>query len=111
MELRRILKAADGSISQSISNASAPAHGTEITGQKSSPSGTSSAGHGWWGGLVATASAAVKTAEAAVKEIQQNEEAKRWTQQVKGNVGALKGIGECDKDSPCLSLIGSTTTI
>lgn len=48
---------------------------------------------GWWGGIFATASAAVKTAEAAVKEIQQNEEAKRWAEQVKGNVGALRGFG------------------
>lgn len=52
-----------------------------------------SSGGGWWGGLIATASAAVKTAEAAVKEIQQNEEAKRWAEQVKGNVGALRGFG------------------
>ncbi|KFY00659.1 hypothetical protein V490_01248, partial [Pseudogymnoascus sp. VKM F-3557] len=51
------------------------------------------AGGGWWGGILATASAAVKTAEAAVKEIQQNEEAKRWAEQVKGNVGALRGFG------------------
>lgn len=48
---------------------------------------------GWWGGIFATASAAVKTAEAAVKEIQQNEEAKRWAEQVKGNVGVLRGFG------------------
>jgi hypothetical protein len=52
------------------------------------------AGGGWWGGIFATASAAVKTAEAAVKEIQQNEEAKRWAEQVKGNVGALRGFGK-----------------
>ncbi|TVY84146.1 Maintenance of telomere capping protein [Lachnellula suecica] len=52
-----------------------------------------SGGGGWWGGIFATASAAVKTAEAAVKEIQQNEEAKRWAEQVKGNVGALRGLG------------------
>lgn len=52
-----------------------------------------STGSSWWGGLIATASAAVKTAEAAVKEIQQNEEAKRWAEQVKGNVGALRGLG------------------
>jgi hypothetical protein len=52
-----------------------------------------SSGGGWWGGILATASAAVKTAEAAVKEIQQNEEAKRWAEQVKGNVGALRGLG------------------
>ncbi|KAI9783199.1 MAG: hypothetical protein M1839_004039 [Geoglossum umbratile] len=54
---------------------------------------TSPAGGGWWGGIFATATAAVKTAEAAVKEIQQNEEAKRWAEQVKGNVGALRGLG------------------
>ncbi|KAM3069314.1 hypothetical protein ACMFMG_010820 [Clarireedia jacksonii] len=52
-----------------------------------------STGGGWWGSVFATASAAVKQAEAAVKEIQQNEEAKRWAQQVKGNVGALRGFG------------------
>lgn len=58
-------------------------------------------GGGWWGGFMATASAAVKQAEAAVKEIQQNEEAKRWAEQVKGNVGALRGLGmssfNCDE--------------
>ena len=52
------------------------------------------AGGGWWGGIFATASAAVNTAQAAVKEIQQNEEAKRWAEQVKGNVGALRGLGK-----------------
>ncbi|KAI1103651.1 maintenance of telomere capping protein 1 [Jackrogersella minutella] len=55
-------------------------------------------GGGWWGGLFATASAtanaAMKQAEAAYKEIQQNEEAKKWADQVKGNVGALKGLGD-----------------
>jgi len=53
----------------------------------------SSGGGGWWGGIFATASAAVKTAENAVKEIQQNEEAKRWAEKVKGNVGVLRGFG------------------
>lgn len=50
-------------------------------------------GGGWWGGLFATASAAVKQAENAVKDIQNNEEAQRWAEQVRGNVGALKGLG------------------
>ncbi|KAJ5691040.1 hypothetical protein N7488_011775 [Penicillium malachiteum] len=50
-------------------------------------------GGGWWGGIFATASAAMKQAEAAVKEIQNNEEAQRWAQQVKGNVGALRDLG------------------
>ncbi|MCJ1309383.1 hypothetical protein MMC25_003042 [Agyrium rufum] len=50
-------------------------------------------GGGWWGGIFATASAAVKQAEALAKEIQKNEEAQRWAEQVKGNVGALRGFG------------------
>jgi Family of unknown function (DUF5427) len=55
------------------------------------------AGGGWWGGLLATAAstatAAVKQAEAAYKEIQQNQEAQRWADQVRGNVGALRNLG------------------
>jgi hypothetical protein len=58
------------------------------------PAETPAASGGWWGGIFATASAAVKTAEAAVKEIQKNEEAKRWAEQVRGNVGALRGLGK-----------------
>ena len=53
-----------------------------------------SGGGGWWGGIFATASAAVKQAEALAKEIQRNEEAQRWAEQVKGNVGALRGFGK-----------------
>lgn len=56
-----------------------------------------SSGGGWWGGILstatATATAAMKQAEAAAKSIQQNEEAKKWAEQVRGiNVGALKGF-------------------
>ena len=53
-----------------------------------------SSGGGWWGGIFATASAAVKQAEALAKEVQKSEEAQRWAEQVKGNVGALRGLGE-----------------
>ena len=52
-----------------------------------------SSGGGWWGGIFATATAAVKQAEALAKEIQKNEEAKKWAEQMKGNVGALRGFG------------------
>lgn len=52
-----------------------------------------SSGGGWWGGLLSTATAAMKQAEAAVKEIQKNEEAQKWAEQVKGNVGALRDLG------------------
>ena len=60
-----------------------------------------SSGGGWWGGLFATASAAVKQAEALAKEVQKSEEAQRWAEQVKGNVGALRGLGML----PCPILI------
>ncbi|KAL6714162.1 hypothetical protein ACLMJK_008656 [Lecanora helva] len=54
-----------------------------------------SSGGGWgWGSMFSSAaSAAVKQAEALAKEIRQNEEAQRWAEQVKGNVGALRGLG------------------
>jgi hypothetical protein len=48
---------------------------------------------GWWGGILSTATAAVKQAEAAYKEIQKNEEAQKWAQQVKGNVEVIRGLG------------------
>lgn len=60
------------------------------------------AGNSWWGGIfttaTATANAAMKQAGAAYKEIQQNEEAKKWADQVKGlsggiDVGALRHYG------------------
>lgn len=65
--------------------------GTVEQQQTTAPSG---GGGGWWGGILSTASAAMKQAEAAVKEIQQNEEAKKWADQVRGNVGALRGLGK-----------------
>jgi hypothetical protein len=63
-----------------------------------SPKQTTSAvggerGGGWWGGLFATATAAVKQAEAAVREIQKNEDAQKWVEQVRGNVGVLNKLG------------------
>ncbi|KAF1846186.1 uncharacterized protein K460DRAFT_285369 [Cucurbitaria berberidis CBS 394.84] len=52
---------------------------------------------GGWGGLISSATAAAdaakKQAEAAYQEIQKNQEAQRWADQVRGNVGALRGIG------------------
>ncbi|KKY29078.1 hypothetical protein UCRPC4_g00267 [Phaeomoniella chlamydospora] len=58
----------------------------------------SASGGGWWGGsswggLLATATKAAGQAQAALKEIQKNEEAHKWTEQIRGNVGALRGIG------------------
>ena len=52
-----------------------------------------SSGGSWWGGILSTATAAVSQAQAAVKEIQKNEEAQKWADQLRGNVGALKGFG------------------
>lgn len=80
------------------SKAATPAEAqTSETGQASTQNteeeSNQASGGGWWGGIFATASAAVKQAEAAVKEIQNNEEAQKWAEQVKGNVGTLKGLG------------------
>jgi len=51
-------------------------------------------GGGWWGGLLSTATAAVSQAQAAVKDLQKNEEAQKWAEQVRGNVGVLRGFGK-----------------
>lgn len=61
--------------------------------QQQQPAAKQSGGSSWWGGLLSTASAAVKQAEAAVKEIQKNEEAQKWVEQVRGNVGAFSKLG------------------
>ncbi|ROT39473.1 hypothetical protein SODALDRAFT_274381 [Sodiomyces alkalinus F11] len=55
---------------------------------------STSQGGGWWGGIFSTATAAMKQAEAAVKEIRENEEAKKWAEQVRGNVGGLRALGD-----------------
>ncbi|KAI8166993.1 Maintenance of telomere capping protein 1 [Colletotrichum sp. SAR 10_70] len=69
---------------------------TEKTTASSSAAATAApaAGGGWWGSVFSTASAAMKQAEAAVKEIQKNEEAKKWAEQVRGNVGGLRALGD-----------------
>lgn len=63
--------------------------------EQEQPAAVGSTGGGWWGGILSTATAAMKQAEAAVKEIQQNEEAKKWADQMRGNVGALRGLSKC----------------
>jgi hypothetical protein len=72
--------------------------GTVEQSQQAQPAaGAAAAGGSWWGGFISTANAAMKQAEAAYKEIQHNEEAKKWADQVKGlrniDVGALKSYG------------------
>ena len=65
------------------------------------PAEAKQAGGSWWGGgwggiissATEAANAAKKQAEAAYQEIQKNQEAQRWAEQVRGNVGALRGIG------------------
>lgn len=51
-------------------------------------------GGSWWGGISSLASAAVKQAKDVVVEVQKNEEAVKWAEQVRGNYGALRGIGD-----------------
>lgn len=77
-------------------------HESEKKGTVEQAQQAQESGSGWWGGWIstatATANAAMKQAEAAYKEIQQNEEAKKWADQVKGlrgiDVGALRTYGE-----------------
>ncbi|KAF2766865.1 hypothetical protein EJ03DRAFT_329756 [Teratosphaeria nubilosa] len=58
------------------------------------PAESSSAGWGgWWGLASGAASAAVKQAESLAKEIRGNEDAQRWAEQVKGNLGHLQSFG------------------
>lgn len=88
-----------GESSRSFHTSFTPATEREVEVEETSakaapePVQAPSSGGGWWGGIFATASAAVKQAEALAKEIQKNEEAQRWAEQVKGNVGALRGLG------------------
>lgn len=76
------------------------------TVEQAQPAATAAAGGGWWGGIMSTATAAIKQAEAAVKEIQQNEEAKKWADQVRANAGALRGLSKLSCCSS--SLLGGT---
>lgn len=63
--------------------------------------GTENSVGGWgWGSIWSTATAAVKTAEGMVKEIQQSEDAKKWANQVKGNAEVLRGLGRCPVPFP-----------
>jgi len=61
--------------------------------EKAQASSGGGGGGGWWGGLLSTATSALKQAETVVKVVQQNEEARKWADQVRGNVGALRGLG------------------
>jgi hypothetical protein len=53
---------------------------------------------GWLGGLWSIGSAAMKTAEQKVKELQQTDEAKVWEEKLRGNVSVLGKLG---KQSSC----------
>ncbi|ERS94892.1 hypothetical protein HMPREF1624_08790 [Sporothrix schenckii ATCC 58251] len=80
-------------VDASAEGAAAPPAATTATATATSTVAAPASG-GWWGGILSTASAAMKQAEAAVKEIQQNEEAKKWADQVRGNVVSLRGFGD-----------------
>jgi len=71
--------------------------------RKVESSGGSGGGGGWWGGfggLLSTATAAVKQAETLAKEISGNEEAQRWADQVRGNMKNLQSFGTPDHAPP-----------
>lgn len=67
--------------------------------QAQQPQQQQQSGGGWWGGILSTATGVMKQAEAAYNQIQQNEEAQKWAEQVKGlrtgiDVTTLKSYGE-----------------
>ncbi|KAK0356601.1 hypothetical protein LTR91_014506 [Friedmanniomyces endolithicus] len=73
-----------------------PAKQTAREEERKVESGGSGGGGGWWGGfggLLSTATAAVKQAETLAKEISGNEEAQRWADQVRGNMKNLQSFG------------------
>jgi hypothetical protein len=61
-----------------------------IEGEKTIPKSDSA---GWLGGLWSMGSAAIKSAEQRVKELQQTEEAKALEERVRGNVSVLGKLG------------------
>lgn len=67
--------------------------GEESPEPEDTPSQNAGGGGGWWGGLLSTATAAVSQAQKAVQDIQKNEDAQKYFEQVKGNVGVIKGFG------------------
>lgn len=77
-----------------VSEKKGPVEQQTATATATSSSAAQGGGGGWWGGLFSSATAAMKQAEAAVKEIRENEEAKKWAEQVRGNVGGLRALGE-----------------
>ena len=87
-----------------------------ITTEKAAPppSATSSsqeaaqaAGGSWWGGLSAIASAAVKQAEAAVKEIQRNEDAQKMGRASSRELRRVERFGYVNLPWPLLKLTRS----
>ncbi|KAL6887730.1 maintenance of telomere capping protein 1 [Trichoderma longibrachiatum] len=67
--------------------------------QAQQPQQQQQSGGGWWGGILSTATGVMKQAEAAYNQIQQNEEAQKWAEQVKGlrtgiDVTTLKSYGD-----------------
>ncbi|KIW61391.1 hypothetical protein PV05_01520 [Exophiala xenobiotica] len=81
------------SFHQSFTPATTSTEGSAESDSTPEPAPAAATGGGWWGGILSTASAAVHQAQAAAKEIQKNEEAQKWADQVRGNVGLLRGFG------------------
>ncbi|KAG0633653.1 maintenance of telomere capping protein 1 [Tuber brumale] len=83
-----------GSVATPV-NAAEPLTSAPSMPSTSKTTGGGGGGWGWgsiWETAASTATAAVKTAEGVVKELQQSEEGKKWAQQVKENAGALRGL-------------------
>jgi hypothetical protein len=105
-----------GESTRSFHQSFAPTHeepAKPVTQPASQPADAKPAGGSWWGGgwggiissATEAANAAKKQAEAAYQEIQKNQEAQRWAEQVRGNVGALRGIGREHVATPTTSML------
>lgn len=91
---RRSEEVASRSGAQTVERQTQAEAAVPVPVQPSTASGGGGGGWGSWGGWASNlATAAVKQAQAAVAEVQKNEEANKWAEQVKGNVGALRGFG------------------
>lgn len=78
---------------RSTLNQSIVAEPKDEDAQAQSPQPAAASGGGWWGSVFNVATAAVKQAEAAVKEIRGNEEVLKYAEQMKGNAKLLREYG------------------
>ena len=84
---------------------SSPRESQTLAQSSPRPAGAEAAatsGGGWWGSVYNVATAAVKQAEAAVKEIRSNDDVLKYAEQMKGNVKSLREYGTTSHCRTCV---------